>query len=176
MIFEPMQIDGAFLVRIEPVEDERGAFGRTFCQDEFRARGLNPLVAQMSVSWNRRRGTLRGLHYQAEPLEEAKLVRCTSGAVWDVIVDLRADASSRLRWQGVELSAENRLALYVPEGVAHGFQTLRDNSEVSYQMSVPYRADLARGVAWNDPALGIEWPIPDPILSERDRSHARLSS
>lgn len=174
MIYESTRIEGAFVVRIEPVEDERGSFGRTFCQEEFLARGLKPPVAQSSVSWNRRRGTLRGLHYQASPLEETRLVRCTAGAVWDVIVDLRAGSPSHLRWHGVELSSGNRLALYIPEGVAHGFQTLCDDSEMFYQMSVPYHAELARGIAWDDPAVGISWPIADPILSERDRSHPRL--
>ena len=174
MIFEPTPIAGAFVVRIELLEDERGFFGRMFCHDEFRAHGLIPPVAQSSVSWNRRRGTLRGMHYQAKPHEEAKLVRCTRGAVLDVIVDLRVDSPTRLRWHALELNAENRLALYIPEGVAHGFQTLCDDSEVLYQMSVPYFAGLARGVLWNDPAVGVDWPIANPILSERDRSHPPL--
>ncbi len=174
MIFEPTPIEGAFVVRVEPVQDERGFFGRTFCQDEFRARGLVPPVAQASVSWNRRRGTLRGMHYQVKPHEEIKLVRCTRGAVWDVIVDLRADSPTRWRWNGIELNAENRLAVYIPEGVAHGFQTLCDESELFYQMSIPYHAEFARGVAWNDPVVGIDWPIADPILSDRDRGHPWL--
>lgn len=174
MIFEPTPIEGAFVVRIEPVEDERGFFGRIFSADEFRARGLVPPMAQSSVSWNRRRGTLRGMHYQAKPHEEIKLVRCTRGAVWDAIVDLRADSPTRWRWHGIELNAENRLALYIPEGIAHGFQTLCDDTELYYQMSVPYRAEFARGVAWNDPSVGVDWPIPDPILSDRDRGHPWL--
>lgn len=172
--FEPTPIAGAIIVKTELVEDERGGFGRSFCQDEFRAQGLTPPVAQSSVSWNRRRGTLRGMHYQAKPHEEVKLVRCTRGAVWDVIVDLRGNSPTRLHWHGLELNSENRLALYIPEGVAHGFQTLCDDSEVLYQMSVPYFAGLARGVLWNDPAVGVDWPIANPILSERDRSHPPL--
>ena len=174
MNFELTPIADAFVVKIELVEDERGGFGRSFCQDEFRTHGLKPPVSQSSVSWNRRRGTLRGMHYQTEPHEEAKLVRCTRGAVWDVIVDLRADSPTRLHCYALELNAENRLALYIPEGVAHGFQTLRDDSEMLYQISVTYRAGLARGFPWNDPAVGIEWPIANPILSERDRSHPPL--
>ena len=174
MIFEPAPLQGAFVLRLERREDERGFFARSFCESDFRAHGLNPAVAQCNVSWNRRKGTLRGLHYQAKPHEEAKLVRCTRGAVWDVIVDLREGSPTRLRWHALELSADNRLALYVPEGFAHGFQTLQDDCEVLYQMAESYHADLARGVAWNDPRLGIAWPIAEPILSERDRSYAPL--
>jgi dTDP-4-dehydrorhamnose 3,5-epimerase len=172
--FEPTPLRGAFVVALERVEDERGFFARSYCEAEFRARGLNPAVAQCNVSWNRRKGTLRGLHFQAEPHEEAKLVRCTRGAIWDVIVDLRAGSPTRLRWHAVELSADNRLALYVPEGFAHGFQTLQDDSEVLYQMAESYRPELARGVPWNDPKLGIAWPLADPILSARDRSYPSL--
>jgi dTDP-4-dehydrorhamnose 3,5-epimerase len=172
--FHPTPLAGAFAVELARVEDDRGFFARSFCVEEFRAHGLNPAVAQCNVSWNRRKGTLRGLHFQARPHEEAKLVRCTRGAVWDVIVDLREDSPTRLRWHAVELSADSRLALYVPEGFAHGFQTLQDDCEVLYQMAVPYRPELARGVPWNDPKLAIAWPLKDPILSERDRSYAPI--
>jgi dTDP-4-dehydrorhamnose 3,5-epimerase len=172
--FLPTPLAGCHVVDLECLEDERGFFARSFCQDEFRKHGLQPEIAQCNVSWNRRRGTLRGLHFQAAPHEEAKVVRCTRGAIWDVVVDLREGSATRLRWHAVELSAENRRALYVPEGFAHGFQTLADDSEVLYQMSESYYPELARGVRWDDPRLGIKWPLPDPILSARDRSYALL--
>jgi len=162
------------VVELVRLEDERGFFARSFCQREFEAQGLNPRLAQCNVSFNHRRGTLRGLHFQAKPHEEAKLVRCTRGAIWDVAVDLREGSPTRLRWHAVELNAENRLGLYVPEGFAHGFQTLADDTEVLYQMSEFYHPELARGVRWDDPNLGIRWPLPDPILSERDRGYTLL--
>lgn len=174
MKFLPTPLAGAFVVELVRMEDERGFFARSFCQDEFRALGLNPSITQCNISWNRRAGTLRGLHYQERPHEEAKLVRCTRGAVWDVVVDLRDGSPTRLRWHAVELSARNRLALYVPEGFAHGFQTLQDDTEVLYQMSESYRPDLARGVRWDDPTLGITWPVSDPVISERDRTYPLL--
>ncbi len=174
MKFLPTPLAGAFVVELEPLEDERGFFARSFCQEEFRKQGLKPAIAQCNVSWNRKRGTLRGLHYQAAPHEEAKVVRCTRGAIWDVIVDLREGSPTRLRWHAQELSADNRLAFYVPEGFAHGFQTLADDSEVHYQMSETYHPDLARGVRWDDPLLKVKWPLPAPILSERDQSYALL--
>lgn len=170
----PTPLAGAYAVELERLEDERGFFARSFCRDEFRSRGLASVVAQCNVSWNPRRGTLRGLHFQAAPHEEAKLVRCTRGAIWDVIVDLREGSPTRLRWHALELTAENRTALYVPEGLAHGFQTLSDDAEVLYQMSVPYHADLARGVRWDDPRIGIRWPLADPIVSARDRAYPLL--
>jgi dTDP-4-dehydrorhamnose 3,5-epimerase len=172
--FEPTPLEGAYIIDLVRLEDERGFFARSFCQDEFRARGLRSTIAQCNVSWNRRRGTLRGLHFQAAPHEEAKVVRCTQGAIWDVIVDLRTSSPTRLHWHAVELDANNRRALYIPEGFAHGFQTLADNSEVLYQMSELYHLELARGVRWDDPRLSIRWPLPDPILSERDRSYPLL--
>ena len=174
MKFHPTPLAGAFVVEPARIEDGRGFFARSFCQEEFRAQGLSPVVAQCNLSWNRRKGTLRGLHFQAKPHEEAKLVRCTRGAIWDVIVDLRVDSLTRLHWHAVELSADNRLGYYVPEGFAHGFQTLQDDSEVLYQMAESYHLDLARGVLWNDPKIGIAWPLADPILSERDRSYPPL--
>jgi dTDP-4-dehydrorhamnose 3,5-epimerase len=172
--FLPTPLAGAYVVELERVEDERGFFARSFCQEEFRRQGLKPAIAQSNVSWNRKRGTLRGLHFQAVPHEEAKVVRCTRGAIWDVIVDLRQGSPTRLRWHAQELNADNRLAFYVPEGFAHGFQTLADDSEILYQMSEPYYPELARGVRWDDPRLGIKWPLPEPILSDRDRSYALL--
>ena len=174
MKFRPTPLAGAFVVEPERIEDERGFFARSFCESEFRARGLNPAVAQCNLSWNRRKGTLRGLHFQAKPHEEAKLVRCTRGAIWDVLVDLRDGSPTKLRWHAVELSADNRLGLYIPEGFAHGFQTLQDDSEVLYQMAESYHPELARGVLWNDPRLAIAWPLAEPILSERDRSYPPL--
>jgi len=172
--FAPTPLAGAYVVELERLQDERGFFARSFCQEEFRRHGLKPAIAQCNVSWNRRRGTLRGLHFQAAPHEEAKVVRCTRGAIWDVIVDLREDSPTRWRWHALELNADNRLAFYVPEGFAHGFQTLADDSEVLYQMSEFYHPDLARGLRWDDPKIGIRWPLPDPVLSPRDRAYALL--
>jgi dTDP-4-dehydrorhamnose 3,5-epimerase len=174
LIFTPTPLAGAWLVELEPIADDRGFFARSFCREEFEARGLDPRIAQTNISFNRRRGTLRGLHYQAAPYAEAKLVRCTQGAIWDAIVDLRPESPTYKRWHGVELSAASRRALYVPEGFAQGFQTLADNSEVLYLMSQFYRPDAARGLRWDDPALGIAWPIADPQLSDRDRGLPRL--
>jgi dTDP-4-dehydrorhamnose 3,5-epimerase len=174
--FAETPLAGAFVVEIEPLKDERGLFARSFCRQEFEAHGLDPAVAQCNVSHNVKRGTLRGLHYQAPPHEEAKLVRCTRGAIWDVIVDLREASKTRLQWFAAELSADNHRALYVPRGFAHGFQTLADDAEVFYQMSEFYRPDGARGIRWNDPSIGIRWPLAEPILSARDRDlplHAR---
>ncbi len=174
MKFTPVSIEGAFIVELEPLGDERGFFARSFCQEEFRQQGIDPLVAQCNISFNRHRGTLRGLHYQVKPHEEAKLVRCTQGVIWDVIVDLRENSPTRYRWFAVELTAENRQALYVPRGIAHGFQTLSDNSEVFYQMSEFYHPESARGVRWDDPVIGITWPIDNPVLSTRDKSYPLL--
>jgi dTDP-4-dehydrorhamnose 3,5-epimerase len=169
--FEPVPLAGAFLVHPEFLEDERGMFARSFCQHEFRNFGLEALVAQCNVSLNLRRGTLRGLHFQAAPHEEAKLVRCTRGAIWDVIVDLREGSSTRYRWFAAQLNAQNHAAMYVPRGFAHGFQTLADDTEVFYQMSESYQPQLSRGLRWNDPVLGIGWPIDPPTLSPRDQQH-----
>lgn len=165
---------GAFVVELDRLEDARGFFARSFCRDEFIAKGLSPDVSQCNVSCNRARGTLRGLHYQAPPNEEVKLVRCTRGAVWDVIVDLREGSATRLSWHGLELNQDNRLALYIPEGFAHGFQTLVEDTEVLYQISESYHPESARGLRWDDPTLRIAWPIVDPILSDRDRSYPLL--
>jgi len=173
--FVPTPLAGAFVVELEPIEDERGFFARSFCQNEFRARGLDPVVAQCNVSLNRSRGTLRGLHYQAPPHEEAKLVRCTRGAIWDVIVDLREGLPTRWKSFSTELTADNRRALYVPRGFAHGFQTLADDSEVLYQISEFYHPESSRGLRWDDPALGIRWPLPEPVVSARDRAYPLLA-
>jgi dTDP-4-dehydrorhamnose 3,5-epimerase len=171
MRFIRAQLIGAFVVEPDRIEDERGFFARTFCSEEFSAQGLNPQLVQCSVSFNRRRGTLRGMHYQVAPSREAKLVRCTRGAVYDVILDLRPGSATYRQWTAAELTAENGRTLYVPEGVAHGFQTLADETEVFYQMSEFYAPKHGRGVRWSDPAFAIRWPISEPILSERDRTY-----
>lgn len=171
MRFEPTPLAGAYVVELELHTDERGFFAREWCEEEFGARGLATRMVQGNVSYNRRRGTLRGMHYQASPHEEAKLVRCRHGAIHDVIVDLRPGSASRLDWFGVELSSENRRALYVPEGFAHGYLTLADDSEVSYLVSASYHPAAERGIRYNDPAVGIAWPeLPITSVSEKDRS------
>lgn len=171
MIFTEAPIPGAYVIDPERLEDERGFFARTWCQREFKAHGLNPGLAQCNISYNRRKGTLRGMHYQAVPHAEARLVRCTSGAIYDVIVDLRPDSVTFKRWFPVELTADNRRMLYIPEGLAHGFLTSRDDTEVFYQMSEFYTPGSARGVRWNDPAFGIEWPQEIQVIAERDRNY-----
>ena len=168
MIFSETAVRGAFLVDLEPRSDQRGFFARTFCAREFEAHGLSPAVAQCNLSFNRKRGTLRGMHYQAEPAAEAKLVRCVGGAILDVIVDLRPDSPTYLRHVAVELSAANRRALYVPFLCAHGFQTLTDDAEVSYQVSEFYAPAHEHGARYDDPAFGIRWPLPVSEISEKD--------
>jgi dTDP-4-dehydrorhamnose 3,5-epimerase len=167
--FAETPLAGAFLIELDLLPDERGYFARTFDAAEFTERGLDPNVVQCNTSFNARRGTLRGMHYQAEPDGDAKLVRCTRGSIYDVAVDLRPDSNAYCRWFGVELSAENGRMLYIPVGMAHGFQTLEDGAEVHYQMSRYYVPKQARGVRFDDPAFGIDWPLPDPVVSERDR-------
>jgi dTDP-4-dehydrorhamnose 3,5-epimerase len=172
VIFRETHLTGAYVIDPEPSPDERGLFARTWCDTEFGSRGLSPRIRQCSTSFNSRRGTLRGMHYQAAPYAEVRLVRCTRGAIHDVIIDLRPDSPTFCRYFGVELTAENRRAVYVPEGFAHGFQTLEDCSEVFYQMSESYRADHARGVRWDDPTFGIVWPDTDErVMSTRDRQY-----
>ena len=171
MIFRPCRLAGAFVLDVERVEDDRGFFARTFCARELEAQGLVTTFVQHSVSYNRRRAILRGMHYQADPRPEVKIVRCTAGRIHDVLLDLRPDSPTCLGWEAVELSAENRRLVYVPRGFAHGFQALTDDAKVSYQISEFYAPELARGVRWDDPAFGIEWPLGDPILSDRDRSY-----
>lgn len=173
MTFHETALPGAWLIEPRRIEDERGFFARVFDEDELARRGLRTVFPQCSVSFNARAGTLRGLHYQAGPHAEAKLVRCTAGAIWDVLVDLRPESPAFRRWYAAELSAGNRRLLYVPEGVAHGFQTRVDGSEVFYQISERYHPELARGYRWDDPAFGIEWPAAAVrTLSERDRGYA----
>jgi dTDP-4-dehydrorhamnose 3,5-epimerase len=171
MRFVATPLPGAYLIDLDRIEDERGFFARTFCRDEFLDHGLNPRLVQCSLSFNGARGTLRGMHFQVAPHEEAKLVRCTAGAIFDVIVDLRPGSPTRLRWFGAELSAQNHRMLYVPEGFAHGLLTLEDNSEVFYQISEFFTPECARGFRWDDPAIAIAWPQPVRIISDRDRSY-----
>jgi dTDP-4-dehydrorhamnose 3,5-epimerase len=176
MKFSETRLKGAFVIEPERLEDERGWFARTFCAEEFVAHGLDPGVAQCNVSYNRRRGTLRGMHYQAPPHAEARLVRCTAGAVYDVIVDIRPRSATFKQWLGVELSAANQKQLYVPEGFAHGFVTLAEDTEFFYQMSEAYSAEATRGFRWNDPAVGIVWPMQPVVVSARDASLPLLSA
>lgn len=171
MIFRETLIPGAFVVGPEPTEDERGFFARVFDAEEFTERGLALGDAQWSISFNAAAGTLRGMHFQREPHAEDKLLRCTRGALYDVIVDLRPESETFKQWTAVELDAENRLALYIPKGLAHGFQTLEDETEVFYAISARYEPSAADGVRWDDPAFGIEWPPAEPrIMSDKDRS------
>jgi dTDP-4-dehydrorhamnose 3,5-epimerase len=169
MIFHQTELPGAFLVDLEPRADERGFFARTWCQRELAEHGLNTNVVQANMSYNARRGTLRGLHYQVAPYAETKLVRCTRGAIYDVIVDLRPDSATYKRWIGVELTADNRRAMYVPEGFAHGFVTLEDNTDVMYQVTAFFTPGAESGLRYDDPAFGIAWPIPVAVISEKDR-------
>lgn len=170
MKFTETPLKGAFLLEMEPHRDERGFFARTWCRQEFEAHHLNPNLAQCSTSFNKRRGTLRGLHYQDDPHAEAKLVRCTRGAIYDLIVDVRPGSATFKQWLSVELTADNLLMLYIPEGFAHGFQTLEDDTEVFYQISEFYHPECSRGIRWNDPLFDFRWPIEARVMSERDES------
>jgi dTDP-4-dehydrorhamnose 3,5-epimerase len=178
MKFTEAPLAGAWVIDLDVISDERGWFARTFDEQEFRVRGIDPTVAQCNASYNRHRDTLRGLHFQAEPHGEAKLVRCVRGAVFDVAVDLRPQSPTYRAWHAVELSADNRRMFFLPAGLAHGFQTLRDDCEVLYQMGHRYVPDAARGVRWDDPAFAIEWPAPaqQRTISERDRSYPDFGS
>jgi len=171
MRFLPTKLQGAFIIDPEKKDDERGFFARTWCQREFDEHGLNPRLAQCNISFNKKKGTLRGMHYQIAPFAEAKLVRCTRGSIYDVIIDLRPESPTWKQHLSVKLIGEDYRMLYVPEGFAHGFQTLEDDTEVFYQMSEFYSAAHARGVRWNDPVFGISWPMTDPIMLARDRNY-----
>ena len=175
MIFTETSLQGVFLIDSEPVRDERGMFMRTWCQREFETHKLPMTWVQSSISVNARKGTMRGLHYQSAPNEEVKLVRCTSGAIYDVIVDLRTASPTYCQHVGITLSADNRRAVYIPKGCAHGFLTLEDNSEVSYCISEFHVPTSARGVRWNDPAFKIAWPAPILVMSEKDRAWPTFS-
>jgi dTDP-4-dehydrorhamnose 3,5-epimerase len=170
MIFSPAKLEGVWVIDLELREDERGFLARSYCDQEFSAHGLNTQWPQCNLTLTRERGFLRGLHYQAEPKPEIKLIRCAVGAIWDVLADLRPQSTTHGQWQAFELSGANHRMLYVPGGLAHGFQCLADNCEVFYHMSEPYCAELARGIRWDDPTLRIAWPMASPILSDRDRN------
>jgi len=169
MRFVPLELSGAYLVELDLIQDERGFFARSWCQDEFRNHQLNPVVVQCNTSYTGKRGTLRGMHFQIQPHPEAKLVRCTRGAVYDVIIDLRPASATYLRWEALELTAANHRMLYIPEGFAHGFQTLEDDCEMFYQMSDYYHPECARGIRYDDPAFGIQWPLPVSCIAAKDR-------
>jgi dTDP-4-dehydrorhamnose 3,5-epimerase len=172
MIFTETKLQGVYQINLELREDDRGFFARSFCQNEFAARDLQTVIAQSNVSFNRKKGTLRGMHFQTAPKAEAKLVRCSRGAIYDVIIDLRPESATYCFWDAIDLTADKNRMLYIPEGFAHGFQTLVDDTEVFYQMFEFYSPEHASGVRWDDPAFGITWPIADPIISEKDRSYA----
>jgi dTDP-4-dehydrorhamnose 3,5-epimerase len=169
MKFEATGLDGAWLIHLDPMRDQRGFFARTFCVNEFAAHGLETEFPQHSMSCSYGKGTLRGMHFQRAPHGEVKLVRCLSGAIWDVIIDLRPQSPTFRQWLGFELSAENQDQLYIPKGFAHGFQTLSDNAQVNYLISEFYAPDAASGVRYDDPAFAIAWPLPVSVISEKDR-------
>lgn len=171
MKFLETALEGTFLIEAERVADERGFFARVWCRDEFAEHGLNTHLSQCSISFNRLRGTVRGMHYQVAPFEEAKLVRCTRGAIHDVVIDLRPASSTFRSWISANLTAENHRAIYLPEGCAHGFQTLEDATEVHYQISVPYAAEAVKGIRWNDAAFEITWPLEVSAISPRDKHY-----
>lgn len=170
VIFHETDLEGAFVIEIEKLEDHRGFFARSWCQKEFETHNLVSNVKQANVSYNKTKGTLRGMHYQISPYEETKLVRCTKGEIYDVIIDLRTSSSTHCQWIGVKLTAENYKMLYVPKNFAHGFITLKDNTEVTYQVSQFYTPGSERGIRWNDPAFSIDWPIEARMISDKDRN------
>jgi dTDP-4-dehydrorhamnose 3,5-epimerase len=171
MQFRETGLDGVFIVQPEALEDERGFLACSWSTEEFAARGLNPRLVQCNISFNKRSGTLRGMHFQVKPYEQGKLVRCTRGAIYDVAVDLRVDSPTLYQWVGVELTADNHQMLYLPKGCAHGYQSLADNSEIFYQMSESYHPESTGGVRWDDPAFGIEWPMAVTVIAERDATY-----
>ena len=171
MLIEKTPLAGVLVTSVQKIEDERGFFARTFCEQEFALAGVDIHLLQTNVSGNKHRGTLRGLHFQDAPRPDKKLVTCIRGAIFDVAVDLRPDSATYLQWFGIELTAENRKGLYIPPGCAHGFITLEDDTDVNYLMGETYVAELARGARWNDPAFGINWPIPPVTLNERDANY-----
>ena len=170
MTFTETPLEGAWIIDIARVEDERGFFARTWAAEEFTSRGLDPTLAQCNIAWNRRAGTVRGMHFQRPPMQEVKIVRCTRGAILDVIIDLRPESPTFCHWTSVELTDENRRLLYIPHGFAHGYQTLVDGVETYYHISAPYSAAHSSGVRWNDPRFGIQWPLEPTVISARDRN------
>ena len=171
MKFLPTALAGAYLIDIEPINDERGFFTRNWCRREFERHGLDTEHAQSSISFNKKCGTLRGLHYQIKPHEETKVVRCTAGSIYDVIIDLRPESSTYMKWISFELSAENRRMIYIPHNFAHGFQTLSNNTEVLYQISESHHPESSKSIRWDDPTFSIKWPPAERTISERDKSH-----
>jgi dTDP-4-dehydrorhamnose 3,5-epimerase len=176
MIFTELPLAGAFAVDLQELRDERGFFARSYCAAEFAAQGLGPELRQCSVSYNARRGTLRGLHYQDAPHEEHKLVRCTAGAIYDVIVDIRQSSPTYRRWYGAELTMANRRSLFVPPGFAHGFVSLTDGAEVYYMISTAHAPEFSRGLRWDDPAFAIEWPLAPTVISARDAAYPLMDA
>lgn len=169
MKFTSLELNGAYLIELEKVSDERGFFARTFCEDEFKKYGLNPNLKQISIAYNKKKNTVRGMHYMKPPNEEAKLVRCSSGSIYDVIIDLRKDSCTFKKWFGIELKSNEYKMVYLPEGCAHGYMTLEDNTEVIYQMSIIFKVESYSGVRWNDPVFNIKWPsVKDVIVSKKD--------
>jgi len=171
MIFKPTKIPDVYLLEIEPIEDDRGFFARSWCKDEFISRGLSAELMQCGISFNKMSGTVRGMHFQETPYEEVKLVRCTKGAVYDVVLDLRKDSPTYTEHVGFRLSESNHKMVYIPAGLAHGYQTLENDTEVYYQISQVYKKEYSQGVRWNDPCFSIEWPGPVTLISERDQSY-----
>jgi dTDP-4-dehydrorhamnose 3,5-epimerase len=171
MRFVPTTLQGATLIEVEPREDERGFFARAWCQREMDEHGLDPRVVQCNLSFNHTRGTVRGMHYQVAPYQESKLVRCLRGSIFDVIIDLRPESATYGKWFGIELSAQNRNMLFVPQGFAHGYQTLQGDTEVFYQVSEFYQPGSEAGIRWDDPAFAIKWPIEATLISDKDRTH-----
>ena len=176
MIFTETALKGAYFLDVEPREDNRGFFARTFCQKEFEAHGLNPVIVQANVAFNRLKGTIRGMHFQCPPAAESKFVRCTRGGILDIIVDLRPESSTYLQHISVELTADNHRALFVPERFAHGYQALHDNTETSYQMGEFYAPGSEGGLVYNDPALGLSWPLPMTVISDKDKAWPHLET
>jgi dTDP-4-dehydrorhamnose 3,5-epimerase len=176
LTFQPLSLSGAYCIRMSPLADDRGFFARRFCADTFRDHGLETDFVQRSISYNAKRGTLRGLHFQVPPALETKIVRCTRGAAFDVMVDLRAGSPTYGKWHGEEISADNRVMLYIPKGFAHGFQTLTDKTEIDYEITPAYLSDAARGIRFDDLDLAINWPVPDQIVSQRDAHLSTMRS
>ena len=174
MKFIEAYLSGSYTIKLDKIEDERGFFARSWCKKEFEKYGLNSEIVQCNISFNKKRGTIRGMHYQESPFAEVKMVRCIKGSIYDVIIDLRKDSATYLKWSSTVLSGENYKMIYVPQGFAHGFQSLEDNTEVFYQMTEFYHPESAKGVRWDDPLLNIKWPIQDPIISERDEKFSFL--
>jgi dTDP-4-dehydrorhamnose 3,5-epimerase len=174
MIFKETKIKGAFLIEPELIPDKRGFFARSFCKDEFKKHGLETDIVQCNISYNKKKGTLRGMHYQVPPSEEEKIVSCIKGSIFDVIVDLRKNSPSYLQWHSEKLLADSFRMLYLPKGCAHGFQTLEDNCIVYYQMGESYHPACARGLRWNDPSIGIVWPVTAKIISEKDKNYGNF--